>query len=201
MIPIKHDIQPQELKDYLIQNPSPTVKDFDSVHFKPVKRIVKKQLYNLQGKKCVYCERHFADLKDIQVEHIKPKSGRTPYKSLCFTYTNYAASCIQNTQKSKRTCGQNKEDKLLSIEPTNLQCNDWFTLSTSGEIRPLATSTRQQQHAASTTIGILGLNKAHLVLLRKKRITSLISLIKMKPSLATKFIDSGDFSYILKKLS
>ena len=201
MIPLNHDQEPQELIDFNKYNQIINVANFDSLSFSPIKSLIRKQLYDLQDKQCVYCERTFKNLNEMQVEHIKPKSGKFAHPNLCFTYTNYAASCIQNTGKGTRTCGQNKADKILTIEPTSLNCNDSFVLNTEGEIHPLSNSTKKVRHSINCTPLILGLNKAHLVLLRKKKIKNLMGIIKLKPELARKFMASGDFRFIMLQLT
>lgn len=200
MIPIVHDLEPREFTLFRQSKQILNVPDFDSLEFLPIKLIIKEQLLQLQGGKCIYCERTFIDLSCFQVEHIKPKSGNNAHANLCFDYNNYAASCIQEESKRTRTCGQNKKDNLLYVEPTNPQCNDYYTLNTEGEINPLSTGTRRERHNLKATLDILGLNKAHLVRLRKKRIDALIQLMKINPSLAIKFIESGNFHFILKRL-
>ena len=201
MIPLKHDLEPTELTIFKTSsNQSRDVKEFDSIEFQPIKDLIRKKLLDLQNNQCVYCERTFLELREVQVEHIKPKSGRSPYPQLCFTYTNYAGSCIQNIEKIRRTCGQNKGDKILPIEPTNLKCNDFFLLNTEGEIHPLPSLTRRERHPINSTLEILGLNKPHLVLQRKKRIINLIKIIKLDATMADKFIESGNFRFIMRHL-
>ncbi|ELB2743451.1 TIGR02646 family protein [Vibrio parahaemolyticus] len=200
MIPLRHGAQPEELKEFLRENTEIQVQDFDSAKFQPIKVKIKETLLQLQNNQCVYCERTFSDINSMQVEHIKPKSGKNAHPDLCFTYTNYAASCIQNTEKSKRTCGQNKSDKIIEIEPTSPDCNQMFMLNTEGEIHPISNITKRQKHTVRSTVGTLGLNKPHLTLLRKKRIKNLISIIGLNPKAAKDYICSGDFPHILFKL-
>ncbi|MFH4743980.1 retron system putative HNH endonuclease [Vibrio diabolicus] len=200
MIVLIHDSQPDELTDFLKANENLHVKDFDSLEFRPVKHIVRQKLYDLQGNLCVYCERSFSDINRIQVEHIKPKSGPNKRPDLCFSYENYAASCIQQESKSLQSCGQNKKDKLLPIEPTSQQCNDFYILNTDGEILPIPSSTRPERHIRKSTTDILGLNKAFLVRKRKVKIDNLTKLMKMNPLAAKKFMDSGEFRFILRRM-
>ncbi len=200
MIEIQHDQEPIELTNFNNQNSNLLVEDFDSLNFQPIKNIVKRQLYTLQGELCVYCERHFSDLGKIQVEHIKPKSGPNQRPDLCFSYTNYAASCIQQENKSLLSCGQKKQDKVLPIEPTSFQCNDNYILNTDGEICPIPGSTRAERHKRQSTTEILGLNKALLVRERKLRIENLVTILKLNPNAAIKFIDSGQFRHILRRI-
>lgn len=200
MIPLLHDSEPVELKDFVNYTPGVKVEDFDSQQFLPIKQIVKERLVTLQHGRCVYCERRFGDTLLPQVEHIKPKSGLNAHPYLCFTYQNYAASCIQQV-KNKTTCGQQKKSGVLPVEPTDLNCNDYYILNTDGEIHPISTSTRRDKHSRRSSIDMLGLNKPFLSLLRKKRIHQLLEVMKLNPSLAPKFIESGDFCFILRRLA
>ncbi|HGH8144713.1 TPA: HNH endonuclease, partial [Vibrio cholerae] len=56
-----------------------------------------------------------------------------------------------------------------------------------------------------TTIDMLGLNKPHLQLERKKQIERLIYILKAtkhnRHELTNKFIKSGNFKYILRELT
>lgn len=200
MIVLTHDLEPEELTDFLSINNNLQVKDFDSLAFRPVKHVVRQKLYDLQGNLCVYCERSFTDIERIQVEHIKPKSGPNKRPDLCFSYENYAASCIQQESKSLQSCGQNKQDKLLPIEPTSQQCNDFYVLNTDGEILPIPTSTRSERHIRKSTTDILGLNKTFLVRKRKVKIDNLTKIMKLSPVAAKKFISSGEFRFILHRM-
>ncbi|WP_102341171.1 retron system putative HNH endonuclease [Vibrio cyclitrophicus] len=200
MIVLKHDSEPVELTNFLAANNNLKVADFDSLSFRPVKRIVRQKLYDLQGNLCVYCERSFTDINKIQVEHIKPKSGPHKHPHLCFSYTNYAASCIQQKNKNLLSCGQKKQDKVLPIEPTSLQCNDNYVLNTDGEILPVPGSTRVEHHKRQSTTEILGLNKAFLVRERKLRLDNLVTIIKLNPNAASRFINAGQFRHILRRM-
>ncbi|HCG6537995.1 retron system putative HNH endonuclease [Vibrio parahaemolyticus] len=197
MIPLIHDAPPEELGEFLKSNPEIEVKDFDSIEFSNVKSKVKDKLTSLQDGRCVYCEKK-GDV--FQIEHIKPKGGPNKFPELCFSYSNYANSCIQNVEKAQRTCGQNKGNKVLPIEPTSLDCNEQFSLNTDGEIYPKITLTRRERHPVKQTLDILGLNKAHLILERKKKIKNVLELSKVSTKAAKLFLQQGDFIHILKKL-
>lgn len=197
MIPLVHDEPPIELEEFLRDNPTPKVEDFDSMKFSNVKSKVRDKLGLLQDGRCVYCEKR---VKDFQIDHIKPKGGPNRHPDLCFTYKNYANSCIQNVEKARRTCGQNKGNNLLPIEPTSQSCNDFFALNTDGEIYPKTGLTRREKHPVKQTIDILGLNKAHLILERKRKIQNILMLLKTNAKAAKAFRDQGDFIHIMKRL-
>lgn len=118
MIPLLHRESPVELEQY-VQHKGQflSINDFSAQDFQDIKKKVRESLHILQGELCVYCEKKYA-AEEMQVEHIKPKSGKNAQPDLCFTYTNYAASCIQNNRKTQ-TCGQKKKDNILFIEPTS----------------------------------------------------------------------------------
>ncbi|EGQ7841519.1 TIGR02646 family protein [Vibrio alginolyticus] len=198
MIPLLHDEPPKELEEYLKEHPKLEVADFDSIEFSIVKSKVRDKLAGLQESRCVYCEKKGTT---FQVEHIKPKGGPNKFPDLCFTYQNYANSCIQNVEKARRTCGQNKGNTLLPIEPTSQNCNEFFSLNTDGEIYPRTDLNRKERHPVRQTVEILGLNKAHLVLERKKKIQNIVTLSKRSAEAAKLFIQQGDFVHILKRLT
>jgi uncharacterized protein (TIGR02646 family) len=201
MIPLIHGNCPKELEEFVTsKNGNPKVDEFGSQAFQPVKAVVKGQLYKLQDELCVYCEKKY-DISEMQVEHIKPKAGKYAHPSLCFTYENYAASCIQNVSR-QQTCGQQKKDNILHIEPTDSLCNEKFALSTAGEIHPHNYNNKRERHLIETTINMLGLNRDHLKLDRKKKIGHLMSILKGKgPVVAKAYLSKGEFKHILKRLS
>ncbi|HGI9438983.1 TPA: HNH endonuclease, partial [Vibrio cholerae] len=103
------------------------------------------------------------------------------------------------------TCGQKKKDNILFIEPTSPSCNSHFSLDTDGFINPRGFKNRKEKHSIQTTIDMLGLNKPHLQLERKKQIERLIYILKAtkhnRHELTNKFIKSGNFKYILRELT
>lgn len=196
-----HDQTPQELLQYIAENGVLNVSDFDSKTFQPIKLLVKQRLFTLQKSFCVYCERKFELLNQVQVDHLKPKSGQNAHPELCFEYKNYVISCIQNEGRKTITCGQKKGAGLIPIEPTATNCNSNFKLDENGRISAVPELSKTERHNVTVTLNMLGLNKPHLLLLRKKRISSLIEVMKLDPNLALKFIDSGDFCYIFRCLN
>lgn len=192
MIELQHrPIPTPVLTAYVLANPGIKIEDFDSKTFHPVKTAVKADLNQDQGGLCVYCE---SPLKgsEGQVEHIKPKAGPNAHPHLCFTYTNYAHSCI-----NPKTCGQKKKDGLLPIEPSP-GCNGEWTLSTDGSIEPANTLTRKRRHAVTQTRDMLGLNKdANLVDERRRWLASAIVILQNNPADLHAFLQAAPYRYIL----
>ena len=183
-----------DLAGYIFLNPSLSVKDFDdSCEFKKIKSKIKVQLNREQDGLCVYCERKL-DKDKGQIEHIKPKSGRTPYPHLCFQYSNYAHSCI-----NPKTCGQKKKDGILPIEP-KIGCNDKFSLLTDGTILPIKGLTRREKHLVIQTRDMLGLNTETLRLEREKVIKTYTTFLQNDFLMAKKFIKEEAFRDIIKKV-
>lgn len=179
------------LQSFLANHPQAKVDDWSSQTFQPVKRLVKQALNQDQQKLCAYCERKLSPTEG-QIDHIKPKSGPNAHPQLCFTYTNYAHSCITN-----RTCGQKKKDGLLPIEP-GPGCNDSLALSTDGTIEPVAGLTRRQRHEVRQTCDMLGLNKdSALVDDRQKWLESALEVLKTSPNDLSLFLKNSPFRYIL----
>lgn len=193
MVELNNSAFSYDLARYVFLNPFPSVSDFDSRGFNRIKPLIKLQLHKEQGGLCVYCEKRLK-ANEGQIEHIKPKSGRTPYPNLCFQYINYAHSCINN-----KTCGQKKKDGLLPIEP-KIGCNDNFSLLTDGSIEPINGLTRREKHTVIQTRDMLGLNHSVLKRDREKLIKIYISLLHSHPSTVHIFIKSKPFIHILKRL-
>lgn len=179
------------LTGFVASHPDLTVKDFDSLAFGPIKDTVKAALNQDQGGLCVYCERSL-EPDAGQVEHIKPKAGNNAHPQLCFVYSNYAHSCINN-----QTCGQKKKNGLLPIEP-GPGCNQFWTLSTDGFIEPLITLMRKQKHPVVQTRDMLGLNKdASLVRDREKWLKQANQIANNSPADLVAFLDQAPFRYLL----
>jgi uncharacterized protein (TIGR02646 family) len=192
MVELQHrEIPTPALTIFVATNPCPTVADFDSLAFQPVKTAVKADLNQDQGGLCVYCESKLA-ANVGQLEHIKPKSGRNARPLLCFIYTNYAHSCINH-----KTCGQKKKDGLLPIEP-GLRCNDYWTLSTNGTIEPIANLTRVKKHEVCQTRDMLGLNNdSNLVDERRRWLGNLLEVSQQAHTNARGFLQNVPFRDIL----
>ena len=199
MVPLSHDPEPDFLKDFKAEYQELTVDDFNSEEFHPIKVNVKSHLYSIQGNICVYCERKISDFSLLQIDHIKPKAGANAHPNLCFEYTNYAISCIQQ-QKHNVTCGQQKKSSLLEVEPTAPDCNTFFALNTDGVISPAPGYSRKKTNNLKDMNSRLGLNRPMLVNLRQKRIENVLKLLRTNPQLVSSFIMSGDFRHILTRL-
>lgn len=192
MIELHHRILPTSLLiEFVASHPAATVADFDSKDFQPVKMAVKSDLNADQGGLCVYCESKLA-ANSGQVEHIKPKAGKNAFPQLCFTYTNYAHSCI-----NPKTCGQKKKNGLLPIEPRP-GCNDRWSLSTKGTIEPIADLTRVQRHAVVQTRDMLGLNvDANLVDERRRWLNSALTVLQAYPNNIQQFLLNVPYRHML----
>lgn len=192
MVELQHRNPPTPaLTRFLLANPAVTVADFDSQAFQPVKNAVKADLNADQGSLCVYCEKKLTAIEG-QVEHIKPKAGPNGHPQLCFTYTNYAHSCI-----NPKTCGQKKGNGLLPIEP-GLGCNDLWTLSTDGTIEPIAGLTRAQMHVVNQTRDMLGLNKdSNLVDERQRWFKKGLDVLQRNPNDIQQFLQTAPYGHIL----
>ena len=192
MAELQHRATPTpELTSYLAANPAPTAVDFDSLTFKPVKNAVKADLNEDQGGLCAYCESPLSPAAG-QVDHIKPKAGPNAHPHLCFTYTNYAHSCI-----NRQTCGQKKKHGLLPIEP-GPGCNAQWSLSTDGTIEPNAGLTRRQAHDVRQTRDMLGLNAdSDLVDERKRWLTNVIAVLRQAPDEIHAFLQTAPYRHIL----
>jgi uncharacterized protein (TIGR02646 family) len=192
MVELQHRITPTPaLTQFLAANPTATVIDFDSLAFRPVKDEVKADLNVDQGGLCVYCETKLVPT-DGQVEHIKPKGGPNAHAHLCFSYTNYAHSCV-----NPKTCGQRKRNGLLPIEP-GPGCNSQWTLSTDGSIELISGLTRSQQHPVRQTRDMLGLNRdANLVDERQRWLKSALAVLKQSPNDLPLFLQQAPYRHIL----
>lgn len=192
MVELQHLLPaPADLIQFCALNPNATPADFDGLAFSTVKSSVKAALHQEQGGLCVYCEQMLT-AKAGQVEHIKPKGGPNGQPALCFTYTNYAHSCI-----NPKTCGQKKKSGLLPIEP-GLGCNAEWTLSTDGTIEPIAGLTKARQHAVRQTRDMLGLNKdSNLVDERKKWFAQVLNVLQQAPNDIQTFLQQAPYRHIL----
>lgn len=189
MVELQHGVEPAELAAFRSANSAASLKDFDSSAFQPAKRASKAALHRDQGGLCVYCEQMLAATAG-QIDHIKPKSVQS---DLCFTYTNYAHSCINN-----KTCGQKKKNNLLPIEPA-LGCNqEWTLSSTDGSIQPILGLTRARKHQVIQTRDMLGLNAdSKLLDERKKWFAQTLFILREAPADIQLFLQTAPFRYIL----
>lgn len=192
MVELQHRPVPtRALAQFLAANPAATAADFDGLAFRSAKDAVKADLNADQGGLCVYCEKALAAVEG-QVEHIKPKGGPNAHPHLCFSYTNYAHSCINS-----KTCGQKKNNGLLPIEP-GPGCNAKWTLSIDGSIVPIDGLTRAQRHAVCKTRDMLGLNKdSNLVDERQRWLKSVLAVLQQAPNDIQQFLQQAPYRHIL----
>lgn len=191
MVELQHSATPQALYAYLAINPEASVTAFDDPMFKPVKDAVKAALNQDQAGLCAYCERQLVATAG-QVDHIKPKGGKHGRPELCFSYTNFAHSCI-----SDKTCGQMKSAGLLPIEP-GPGCNQqWVYSTTDASIQPTSSLTRTQRHPVQQTLDMLGLNHdAALVQERKHWFAQVLTVLQEAPSEIDNFLRIAPFRHI-----
>lgn len=192
MIEIKHrNPEPVQLSDFVAAKGTLIVDDFGSLEFQAVKLAVKACLNEDQGGLCAYCETKIGP-RDGQVDHIKPKGGRNAHPHLCFSYTNYAHSCI-----NAKRCGQKKGEGILPIEPAD-GCNDHWQLSTDGTIEARLALTKAQKHAVRQTLGMLGLNSdAGLVDERRRRFRDAVTILRDFPADIDAYLADGPFRQII----
>lgn len=195
MIELQHRIDGCPALDaYCKAHPNLEVNDFESQAFNHIKPIIKSSLNTDQGGLCVYCERPL-DMAAGQIEHIRPKAGQNAHPELCFSYTNYAHSCINN-----KTCGQKKKNGILPIEPEP-GCNKYWALSTDGIISPLSSLSRRQRHTPRQALDMLGLNRdTTLVQDRKKATQAFQEILQQSPEDADVYLAQRPFRYILDTL-
>lgn len=192
MVELQHRaIHTPALTAFNVAHPLAPVADFDSLAFKPVKDAVKADLNQDQGGLCAYCESTLRPTKG-QVDHIKPKAGPNAHPHLCFSYTNYAHSCINN-----KTCGQKKKNGLLPIEP-GPGCNTRWSLSTDGTIEPIANLTKAQRHTVRQTRDMLGLNAdSNLVDERQRWLGNALTVLQQAPNDFHLFLQAAPYRHML----
>lgn len=104
-----------------------------------------------QGYICCYCcQRIKTDTSHN--EHLLPQSR---YSELSLTYSNIMASCGSQLKWPKH-CGNKKGNREIKVSPLQPNCEQFFTYTEEGEIRPA--NNLEQNDAAQETIDILGLN-------------------------------------------
>ena len=196
MVELQHRaVEPAELVAFRASNPHATAADFDSLQFRETKKAVKVALNQDQDGLCVYCEKKLAPTEG-QIDHIKPKAGTNAHPDLCFSYQNYAHSCI-----SHRTCGQAKGNRLLPIEP-GPGCNREWQLSQDGTIEPVPGLTRTRKHQVKQTRDMLGLN-ADPVLVSERRdwVRQAIEILRQMPHLFPEYLQDKPYRHILATLA
>lgn len=192
MVELQHRALPTPaLTAFNAAHPLAPVADFDSLAFRPVKDAVKADLNQDQAGLCAYCECKLPPTEG-QVDRIKPKAGSNGHPALCFSYTNYAHSCINH-----KTCGQKKQDGLLPIEPAP-GCNTQWSLSTDGTIEPIAGLTRRQTHTVRQTRDMLGLNAdSNLVDERKRWLGNALTVLQQAPTDFHLFLQAAPYRHML----
>lgn len=196
MIELQHRLhEPNELAVFRAEHPDAEAVDFDGFAFRPAKLIVRSVLNADQGGLCAYCERELSPAGG-QIDHIKPKNGPNARIDLCFIYTNYAHSCI-----NERTCGQKKKAGLLPIEPGPGCNDDMFLNTTDGMLEPRKGLTKHRQHEVRQTRDMLGLNAdPALVQERKKYLVSTLQILHQAPEEIDVFLKNIPFKHILHTL-
>lgn len=192
MVELQHRAIPTAaLTAFNADHPEASAVDFDSLAFRRVKDQVKADLNQDQGGLCAYCESPLEPIEG-QVDHIKPKAGPNSHPHLCFSYTNYAHSCI-----NKKTCGQKKKSGLLPLEP-GPGCNSQWTLSTDGTIELITDLTRRQAHNVRQTRDMLGLNAdANLVDERQRWLGNALTVLQHAPNDFQLFLRAAPYRYLL----
>lgn len=192
MIEINHrNPEPTQLSEFVAAKGVVKTDDFNSLEFQSVKLAVKACLNEDQGGLCAYCESKIGP-RDGQIDHIKPKGGKNAHPHLCFTYSNYAHSCI-----SDKRCGQKKRDGILPIEPT-VGCNDFWQLSTDGTIEAKLGLAKKQRHDVRQTLDMLGLNRdAGLVDERRRWFLNTIEILRDFPGEIDAYLADAPFRQIL----
>ena len=175
---IQKNSPPSELENWkMIQLAIGVNCNFKSLR-NPEKGIVHQSLLIEQGFICCYCCQRIT--KEIShIEHFDPQSKIDDLLSI--TYTNLLASCSPFPPKpedpeKKPThldhCGNKRKNKNLPISPLDPTCEDYFTYTSQGEIRPRNSSPIGVQE----TIDALNLNHRDLTLSRQKALDALIGI-------------------------
>lgn len=186
--------EPEELAKFRREHENAGPRDFDSMEFREIKRLVKRKRSQDQFGLCAYCECRLKD-DEGQIDHVKPKAGKNGRPELTFVYENLVHSCCRNSNH----CGQSKGGKLLPIEPGPVDCNDSFMLSTTGNIEPREDLSRREAHFASATRDILGLNHAALRVERERWVKGCVDALRSSRSFED-FIADEPFRFILRRL-
>lgn len=154
---IQKTSEPQEFSDWKAlanENWQPSYDDLSG----KTKKSVYASLLREQGHICCYCERELMD-NDYHIEHLNPqflKAGDD------LDYSNFLCSCLRDTEKGKPLhCGMQKEDKNLSINPLQPDCQSKFKFTGDGGIEGIDAD-------ANSTIEILGLDIPKLNDFRKQ---------------------------------
>ena len=158
---IKKRVEPQELGYWKAKAKQQSVGvNYDYQNLPdPPKGIVQDSLMREQGYICCYCCQRIAT-DTSHIEHLDPQNPALKNESdpdLSLDYKNMLASCGSDKHWPKH-CGNKKGNQAIEVSPIQPNCEDFFSYTGSGEIRPQANNTVQQVQAAQQTIEILGLN-------------------------------------------
>ncbi len=144
---------PRSLEEYK-KTDGASYEDLNKNHTR-IKRELKNSLIAEQGGICCYCGTQI-DRTNSSIEHFKPKD-KDLFPGLQLEYSNLLASCEggrSNRQKNKKfplCCDAKKDNKVISISPTDPSCESYFEYYDDGSIYG---TTREARYA----IEILGLN-------------------------------------------
>lgn len=169
---IKKSGEPVSFKQWKSQGNEDWEPTWDDLR-SPEKPQLHESLLQEQGYICCYCQRRIS-LEDSHIEHLKP---RTHYPELAIEYRNLLASCQGEREEPPPQpihCGHYKKDWYdpnLLVSPLDENCEQYFTYTELGEIRP--TSDQKLQEAAETTIEKLGLNIDKLRAMRRSAIAAI----------------------------
>jgi uncharacterized protein (TIGR02646 family) len=183
--------EPVELAAFRQANPAAGPADFRSPDFQPVKLSMKRKLNEDQGGLCAYCESELLPASG-QIEHVKSKSA---HRHLTFVYDNYVHGCIHPEH-----CGQKKGGKKLYIEPGPVRCNDHFSLSTNGSIKPLVTLKGKPRIIAGKTLNRLSLDHPELRVEREKWVIVAVKLLQISFEDFSVFIANKPYRFSLRRL-
>ena len=160
MLKVNKKSEPEEFTKYKSKH---RIINWDSFTTE-IKQVLKQYLLEEQESSCCpYCEIEI-NLKNSQIEHIKPKDK---FPKLLTEYDNLLACCLE----SKR-CGNSKANKWdkLFINPVIENPEDYFEYDIkTGEITPIFKEGNRYEKA-KYTIDLLNLNDNRLCNIRRKYI-------------------------------
>lgn len=138
----------------------------------PVKTVLKMSLLKEQKNLCCYCGMNLTDVES-HIEHVIPQHTRTHG----LDYRNMHVSCNGDNPRGLRDgrgeleyCGMHKGEKILSVTPTQEDCESRFKYSIDGSVKAMDSSDED----AVKSIEVLNLNTIILKDMRKAVIEALI---------------------------
>jgi uncharacterized protein (TIGR02646 family) len=151
---------------------------------------VRHQLNVEQDGLCIYCE---ASL-DPDIGHVEHIKSRHLNQHLTFVYDNLAHSCAENSH-----CGHFKDRNVIPLEPRP-GVNRHFVLSEiTGQLNPDLTLSPAEQHDATTTLNVLGLNN-HPGLNRQRQQYAFTVRALSDPADTTDFLTTAPFRWSLRRI-